>query len=288
MLAWLEDYPRNYGYIDAAQGNNDFFTTMEKLDVRLPAPDSLVVVAEPLLQQLTINLVPIEPQDGGFSYFLGTQTAVGMVPSLTWLSMTRARERKGNHAYKAWISAQDDPQEAGALNVALARLGGAFEEFGFTVDTGRRLPRDMTDAGLAVVTAHGGLMAEGRYIHSIRDEGTLVEAPSALATALAGIEVVILFVCSGGRIDKHPWDNRTVGLPKQLLEKGARAVIASPWPLDVKVTYRWLGPFLRNWETGSTILQATKKANEAVAQALGDGPQYSLAMTVYGDVLLTK
>lgn len=288
MLAWLDDYPRNYGYIDAAHGNNDFFTTMEKLDVRLPTPDSLVVVAEPLLQQLTANLLLVDPGDDGFSYFLGTRTAVGMVPSLTWLSMSRASNRSGRQAYKAWISAQDDPEGTGALDVALARLTNTFEDFGFAVDTGRKLPRDMSDAGLAVVTAHGGLTSEGRYIHSIRDEGTLIEAPSALATALADVEVVILFVCSGGRLDKHPWDNRTVGLPKQLLDKGCRAVISTPWPLDVKVTYQWLDPFLREWEAGSTILQATKKANEAVAQALGDAPQYSLAMSVYGDVLLTK
>jgi hypothetical protein len=288
LLAWLEDYPRNYGYVDAAHGNNEFFTTMEKLDICLPTPNSLVVVAEPLLQQLTANLVVVEPKDGGFSHFLGTKTAIGMVPSLTWLSMVRASERSGKHAYKAWVSAQDGPEGVSTLNVALAWLTGTFEDFGFTVDTGRRLPRDMSDAGLAVVTAHGGLTAEGRYIHSIRDEGALIEAPSALGNALAGVEVVILFVCSGGRLDKHPWDNTTVGLPKQLLDKGARAVIASPWPLDVKVTYRWLEPFLREWEAGLTILQATKKANDAVAQALGDGPQYSLAMTIYGDILLTK
>ncbi|MFM0619779.1 CHAT domain-containing protein [Paraburkholderia nemoris] len=288
MLAWLEDYPRNYGYVDAANGNNDFFTTMEKLDVRLPAPHSLLIVAEPLLQQLPANLVLVEPDDGGFSYFLGSKTAVGMVPSLTWLSIAKSRARGGRQLYKAWISAHDGPEAEGVLDVALARLRGTFDSFGFVVDTGRNLPRDLSDARLAVVTAHGGLTAEGRYIHSIRDEGTLIEAPAALAAALAGIEVVILFVCSGGRLDKHPWDNTTVGLPKQLLHKGCRAVIASPWPLDVKVTYRWLEPFLSEWEAGATLLQATKKANEAVAQALGDGPQYFLAMTVYGDLLLTK
>lgn len=288
MLAWLEEYPHNYGSIDATHGNYLFFDTMEKLDVRLPTPDSLIVVAEPLLQQLTVNLVLAEPEDGGFSYFLGTKTAIGMVPSLTWLSMARASKRSGKHEYKAWISAQIYPEGANTLDMALARLSGIFEDYGFLVDTGRRLPRDMSNTGLAVVTAHGGLTTEGRYIHSIRDEGTLIEAPSALATALAGVEVVVLFVCSGGRLDKHPWDNRTVGLPKQLLEKGVRAVIASPWSLDISVTDRWLEPFLQEWEAGSTILKATKIANDAVAQALGNCPQYYLAMSVYGDVLLTK
>lgn len=288
MLTWLEDYPRQYGYVDAADGDDEFFITMERLDVRLPAPKSLLVIAEPLLQQLTVSLGLVTPEDEGFPHFLGTTTAVGMMPSLTWLSMVRDNERSGKTAYRAWISTHEGPEASGTLCRALERLGGTFEDFGFTVDNGRQLPADMSDAGLAVVTAHGGLTAEGRYIHSIRDEDNLFETPAALAAALAGVEVVILFVCSGGRIDKHPWGNTTVGLPKLLLDKGCRVVIASPWPLDVKVTYNWLEPFLREWEAGSTVLLATKMANEEVAHRLGERPQYSLGMTAYGDVLLTK
>lgn len=288
MLMWLEDYPRQYGYVDAADGDDEFFITMERLDVRLPAPEMLVVIAEPLMQQLTVNLVLVTPGDGEFPYLLGNATAVGVMPSLTWLAMARATARSGQTAYRAWISTQEGPEANGTLGRALERLGGTFEDFGFTVDNGRQLPPDMSDAKLAVITAHGGLTAEGRYIHSIRDEDSLFEAPTALAAALAGVEVVILFVCSGGRIDKHPWGNTTVGLPKLLLDKGCRVVIASPWPLDVKVTYNWLEPFLREWNAGSTVLQATKRANEEVACRLGERPQYSLGMTAYGDVLLTK
>lgn len=290
LQGWLQEYPRKYGYVDAADGHNEFFTTMERLDITLPSSKALLVVAEPMLQQLTFNLIVVEPSEAedGFSYFLGSKTAVGLVPSLTWLSMARGAKRNGRKAYKAWISAELGPELNGTLDLALSRLEGTFHEYNFDIDTGRELPREMSDAGLAVVTAHGGLTAQGRYIHSIRDEGSLIEAPAALASALAGVEVVILFVCSGGRVDKHPWGNTTVGLPKQLLNKGCRTVIASPWPLDVKVTYCWLEPFLREWEGGATALEATKIANEAVAKSLGDSPQYSLAMTVYGDVLLTK
>lgn len=288
MQAWLEKYPKAYGLIDAYNGNNEFFNTMEELDVRLPNSEKLLIVAEPLLQQLTTNLVVVQPEDGGFAYFYGSRSAVGFVPALSWLSVTRARARTGAGAYYAWISADSAPDAVGTLDIALARLSGTFEKFGFSVDTNRRLPSDMSEAGLVVVTGHGGLAQEGRYLHSIRDEEKLVEPPSALAASLAGVELVILFVCSGGRIDKHPWGNRTVGLPRQLLDKGVRTVIASPWPLDVKVTYTWLEPFMNAWNAGVTALQATKAANEVVAMRLGDNPQYSLAMNVYGDVLMTK
>jgi hypothetical protein len=305
--AWLQDYPKDYGRVDRGEGNNIFFMTMEKLDVRLPQSERLVLVAEPFLQQLTANLVVVQPDGGAIGYFAGMNMAIGMVPSLSWLSMVRADERSGRTAYMAWISAGPGSEfgdaavvvsEGGTgreefareptLDIALRRLSGCFEDFGFVVDTGRRLPRDMKNASLAVVTAHGGLDMEGRYLRSIRDDEDLIEAPSSLAAALAGVELVILFICSGGRIDKNPWENSTTSLPKQLLNKGSRAVIASPWPLDVIVTYNWLEPFLREWDNGATVLDATKKANDAVARHLGEVPQYSLAMRVYGDVLLTK
>lgn len=305
--AWLRDYPKDYGLIDRRDGNNIFYVTMERLGIKLPQSERLVLVAEPFLQQLTANLVVLHPEDASFEYFAGMKMAIGIVPSLSWLSTACAARHRNRTAYKAWISAEPSPefgettegvdvcgsdQEGGkresTLDVALRRLNGCLVDYGFVVDTGRRLPRDMNDAGLVVVTAHGGLNREGRYLHCIRDDEDLIEAPSALAAALAEVELVILFVCSGGRIDKNPWDNSTTSLPKQLLNKGCRAVIASPWPLDVMVTYNWLEPFLQEWEAGATVLAATKKANDAVAHNLGDAPQYSLAMCVYGNVLLTK
>lgn len=305
--AWLVEFPRQYGKVDILEGNNIFYLTMERLDVRLPRAERLIVVAEPVLQQLTANLVVMQPDDGSLGYLAGTQSAIGAVPSLTWLAAARAAPRSGKAAHKAWISAHleseveegnelggrdgalgQEPKRVETLDVALQRLSSSFDEFGFVVDTGRRLPRDMQDAGLAVVTAHGGLSGDGRYLRSISDDGELLEAPSALASALAGVELVILFVCSGGRIDKNPWDNSTTSLAKQLLNGGSRTVIASPWPLDVLVTYVWLEPFLRTWGEGATVLDATRKANDAVARHFGDVPQYSLAMRAYGDVLLTR
>ena len=298
--AWLMKFPREYGYVDTRDGNSAFYQTMEELDVRLPHTKRLVIVAEPALQQLAANLVVMQPVDGGLGFFAGRDSSIGAVPSLTWLATARDSPRSGKTAYKAWISAQleseldggagtiEEPRRVETLDVALQRLSGSFEEFGFQVDVGRRLPLDMDAAGLAVVTAHGDVSRNGRFLRRISDDAQLVEAPSALASALRGVELVVLFVCSGGRIDKSPWDNSTTSLAKQLLNGGTRAVIASPWPLDVLVTYVWLEPFLKAWEQGGTVLDATKVANDAVSKHYGEVPQYSLAMRVYGDVLLTR
>lgn len=298
--AWLLKFPREYGYVDIRNGNDVFYRTMEGLDVRLPPSKRLVIVAEPALQQLTANLVVMHPHDGGWGFLAGRDFSIGAVPSLSWLAAARAAPRSGKSAYKAWISAQleqeaeegaelsEEPRRVETLDVALQRLSGSFEQFGFKVDVSRRLPQTMGDAGLAVVTAHGDLSNDGRFLRRISDDAKLVEAPSTLAAALHGVEVVILFVCSGGRIDKNPWDNSTTSLAKQLLNGGTRAVIASPWPLDVLVTYVWLEQFMKAWERGETVLDATKSANDAVAKHYGEVPQYSLALRVYGDVLLTR
>ncbi|MBX9848611.1 MAG: hypothetical protein K2X64_04905, partial [Rhodocyclaceae bacterium] len=172
--AWLQKYPMDYGLIDRRDGNNAFFLTMEKLNVCLPKADRLLLVAEPFLQPITANLV-VQYEDDGLSYFAGTKTAIGTVPSLSWFSSVRSAKRTGNAGYKAWISTtpnlgeqvvdvQDVPARADTLSVALELLGGCFERFGFTVNTSRRLPSDMKDAGLAVVTAHGGLNRDKRYL----------------------------------------------------------------------------------------------------------------------------
>ncbi|WP_062744408.1 CHAT domain-containing protein [Erwinia persicina] len=287
MLTWLEAYPYQYGLIDAANGNNEFFAAMESLDIQLPLATNLLVIAEPELQQLTLNLALIKTHDDDMGDFIGHRSAIGMVPSLTWLSKIRQSQRSNNHTRKAWISHQEGPDGGGTLGVALQRLEGTFDEFGFSLDTEQRLP-DLSSAAISVIVAHGGLTKSGRYIHRISDEETLVETPEALANSVRYSDVVILFVCSGGRIDKNPWSNTTVGLPKLLLNKGARAVIASPWPLDVKVTYRWLQPFLTKWDEGASLFEATKAANDDIARNLGNSPQYALAMTVYGDGFLTK
>ncbi len=296
MDEWLEKYPKSYGFINEEDGYNEFFNTMNNLGVVFPISENLLIVSEPLLQQLTANLVYVHPDQNECEYFYGSKSAVGFVPSLRWLSMTKARARTNKSTYRAWISVDTETESTrdsevklnGTLSIAFERLSGAFNKYGFIVETNSGLPNGMADASLAVVTAHGGLGQEGRYLQRISDDDSLIESPSALAASLADVELVILFVCSGGRIDKDPWDNRTVGLPRLLLNKGVRAVIASPWPLDVKVTYNWLEPFMDAWGDGMTVIQATKVANQAVVKRLGDNPKYSLAMSAYGDLLMTK
>jgi hypothetical protein len=282
VIGWSANYPYNYGLIDRDAGNGEIYSSMEVLNLPIPAVERLLVVAQPALQQIPFNVSLI---DGEFS---GVTTAICSAPSLSWLRSVRARPRSDVSRRVAWISCAPDSEVYGTLEIIYQRLRPVFDQHGFETDTLGSIPSNVRGANLAVVTAHGQLSSERRFIHRIADEQDLTESPVALARALAGVELVILFVCSGGRVDRHPFTNTTVSLPKMLLDRGCRAVIASPWPLDGSVPGNWLATFLEAWEAGDSVLDANFKANRHVSERLGPEANLCLAMAVYGDGLLRK
>ncbi|WP_424031800.1 CHAT domain-containing protein [Pseudomonas syringae] len=255
---------------------------MEELPISLPRASRLIVVAEPGVQQIPLNLALV---DGNFA---GHQLAIGYVPSLTWLEAKSRQPRILQPRRVAWISEATGGHEDDVLIRVLDRNEDTLRAHGFELETQSAVPSTLKGAQIAVVAAHGDIGSGGKFFHRVSDEGTLVLSPAALANALEGTELAILFVCSGGRTDKHPHVNTGVGLPKHLLSRGCRTVIASPWPLYASVAGPWLESFLKSWDDGLSALDATFSANQAVEKHFGNVPQYSLAMTVYGDVLMAK
>lgn len=282
LNTWAAEYPYRYGSITREEGNGEFYASMGEFELPMPSSDKVLVIAQPRLQQLPANLLLV---DGTFA---GESKAIGVAPSLTWLDSARQHQAVTSGKRHAWISCSPQAEAYGALDVVFARLEPVFQQHGFDTDTSGRIPADVRNASMAVVAAHGQLTSEKRYIHSIADEQDLTESALVLARALAGVELVILFVCSGGRVDPHPTANTTVSLPKMLLDRGCRTVIASPWPLATAVPGNWLERFLESWDAGDTALEACFRANEYVRQRLGPEPGMGLAMTVYGNVLLTR
>jgi CHAT domain-containing protein len=96
------------------------------------------------------------------------------------------------------------------------------------------------------------------------------------------VGVAILFVCSGGRLDKHPSSDATIGLAREILDQGAQAVVAPPWPLESLVPPRWLPPFLSHWDAGATVAMAVHSANLCLYSRDSD-PSVGVAMTVFGN-----
>ncbi len=109
-----------------------------------------------------------------------------------------------------------------------------------------------------------------------------------LAGALRNVDVVVLFVCSGGRTDKHPAANTTIGLARQILDRGCQAVIASPWPLDARVPSHWLPAFLEQWQNGRSLIEANFEANRVVDRNFAQDPARGLAMTIFGNATLKR
>ena len=165
------------------------------------------------------------------------------------------------------------------------RLRDSFENHHFAIDNGPTLPDNLRDSELVVVAAHGGLLPEGRFIQRVATSVDSAMYPATVASAIGDSTVVVLFICSGGRIDPHPQAKTTVGLVKELLNEGCLTVVASPWPLDVKVPPRWLPTFLERWSEGDTVMEAVYQANAEVAQRFEGAPVDCLAMNVYGDPL---
>lgn len=274
LSEWSKQYP--YGYADDNAHANVFYLSTEPLQFA-PLPSSpVLVVASTKLQSLPLNLWRIGES------FAGMTHAMAAVPSLSWLRAARAIITKPGRRKLAWISTSEE--QGGTLAMVADRLGETLSTHNVYLNTSSAVPGDFIGAKLAIVTAHGGIAPGGKsYFTRISDEGGLSVNGVALASALRNIDVVILFVCSGGRTDKSPTGETTSGMAKQLLGAGCSAVIASPWPLDPRITYHWLPTFMDTWHAGANLADANFSANRKVDAAFPGEFSKTLAMHVLGN-----
>jgi CHAT domain len=274
LQEWSRKYP--YGYAADDAHANVFYLSTESLKFTPLPPSPLIVVASTSLQGLPLNRWRVD-QD-----FAGRTHAMAAVPSLSWLRAARAIPKTVDQRKLAWISTSE--AQGGTLAMVVDRLAEIFVEHDVSLDVNSALPSDFADAKLAIVTAHGGIAPGGKnYFTRISDEGGLSVNGLELSRALRNVEVVVLFVCSGGRIDKNPSSETVSGMAKQLFDAGCSAVIASPWPLDPRVTYHWLPTFMAAWRDGCNLAEANFKANKKVDEGFPGLFAQSLAMHVFGN-----
>jgi hypothetical protein len=279
--AWALDYPYQYGIDESSP--NLFYTTTENLRLSELPPGPVVLAADATVQLFPPNIFYLGDD------FSGRTRPMAAVPSLAWLKAAQQTGALGDGRLCAWIStAVGRRAENDTLPMIAGRLDPTFTEHGFTVDNGPTLPEAFAGATMAVITAHGSIHPERRLFQAVSDEGVLKVTPGALAAALRNVGIVVLFVCSGGRTDKHPGAHTTLGLARQILDRGSQAVIASPWPLDSRVPSHWLPVFLRHWSTGAPLIQANFAANQIVDQSFALDPAKGLAMTVIGNPMVRR
>jgi CHAT domain len=277
---WSKRFP--YGYANVSETDNLFYTTMRGLGLTIEESGRALFVMDAALAQLPPNLLLVSGE------FVGRRMPVAAVPSLAWLRSARNDRRKTTGKRMAWIPTAANKGDNSTLAMVAERLEPTFLTHSIQLVPSSEIPTNLGGSDLVVVAAHGGIVPEGRFFQVVADDIDLRVSSDDLSKALNGVELVILFVCSGGRFDPHPFANTTVGLAKDLLNRGCTTVIASPWPLDARVPSHWLPQFLALWERGCFVVGANFEANNAVEKAMGDSPARCLAMTIFGDPLLTK
>lgn len=293
LSAWRETYPMAYGRsreraspsrrrspFDGRDGAdaNTFHLSTEGIGVSA-LPARAVVVADTLLQVFPPGLLRIGDQPAA------RDVRLAAAPSLEWLLAARRTPVERSRARTAWIP--HDPETPDTLARLADQLEPGLTEHGFELATAAAPPRQGTGAELVVVAAHGGVADENRFFRAVKDDVGAALAPASLASAFANTAVVVLFVCSGGRVDLRPGANAVVGLVRQLLANGCSAVVAPPWPLETLVPPEWLPPFLDAMDRGEAVLDACFEANDVVRRTLEQEPRRWLAMSVYGDPYTT-
>lgn len=281
---WQREYPAGYARMDTRSANGflEVEQTLEHLGVQVENPNRpLVLISTAELQPLPANLVRINGE------LAGARTAVASVPSLTWLRAAWATPHPSRGGRCAWIPAGPAGDEQKTLSVLRSLVEEVLEEHGFALSFDDTPPGSLAGADIAFVGAHGDIGLDGAYFRVLSDEHEGRFSPRNLATSVAGARVVILAVCNGGRMDLAPFGRATIGLGRTLLDHGCRAVIASPWALDIGVVRRWLPAFLKSFDAGATVLEAHHTANQAVMR-FNSHPAFALSMHLMGDPLTRR
>ena len=250
---WKKKHPYEYSKMDDPKSvmGDAVRRSVDHLGISSASSRSTVIVPDVRMSVFPMNLLRLDND------FIGAEWPVATVPSLAWLAARMRPPRTMTGRRVAWISdAPPQGDESPALGPLAERLEPVLTEHGFAFSRSSQISRDLSNADVAVVIAHGGLLPDARFFQVLRDDASERWSPRAIADAVANAGCVVMFVCSAGRHDEHPRARATVGLTRLLLERGVRAVVASPWPLDTRVPPRWLPTFLKWLDHGEPISDA--------------------------------
>ncbi|MBK8810452.1 MAG: hypothetical protein IPN69_06910 [Acidobacteria bacterium] len=282
FAVWKQMFP--YGYsnvaLDDANAFNKLTETMNGIGVSLPPSSSpLLLISSTTLQNIPPNLLFSEDNP------VGNSRPMAITPSLNWLQKSKAEALKWENNYKVWFP---DPKKAeDPLSRLYDETNSILVENHFDIYRKEEDIQYFAYSDITIIGAHGSIHEYDQLFRSMSDGDSTRLSSLSLSKLLVGTNIVILFVCSGGRIDRDPFTQSSIGLPFELLNQGCRTVIASSYPIDVRVPIIWLEEFLKFFNEGNTVIKSNFLANAAVAQKLNHNPLHSLALNVYGDPLLT-
>ncbi|WP_375758758.1 CHAT domain-containing protein [Corallococcus exercitus] len=257
---------RSYGY-------DEVLRVVSKLGLSSTSQGAVTI----LLQGGRVATVPanlLVRKDG----FAG-ERPLAVVPSLSWLRLARSAPRETTGKVAAWIANPDIEAAISPLRI----INEYIHEWFSSVPIDRRWREHQDKApDLVVVGAHGIVGAEGHFFRMLKDEQDRPMALNQLAETLRGSGVVVLLVCSAGKVGVSPYLSTNVSLPEMLLGNGCRSVVASPWPIDSVKAGSWLEFFVAAWNTGFSVVESTYFANDEMRR-ISSHPLDWLAMHVFGD-----
>ncbi len=275
LLEWAKDYPYRYGYDEKTP--NLFNVSTEGFDFPFEPVKTTAIIATNQLQILPPTLYRVDDK------CLGEGHPVFAAPSLSWLYAASSSPPSTDKRISGWISVAE--QKGYTLAMVRDRLDEVISRYQVVLDTGAGLPDGLWGSELSFVVAHGSVLPEGRFFQCVSDEGILKVTTDDFARAFKNVGVAILFICSAGRSDRSPEGESNYGLARELLAQGCSTVIASPWPIDPRVTYHWLPVFMGAWDGGKNVADAAFEANQYVESEWSSELRNCRAMTVFGDGL---
>ncbi len=275
---WSQHFPLKYS--DANLTVEDFCEATSALG--LPdLPEKAIVVAGGL-SMMPINVMTVN------GALVGLSRSIATVPSLAWLKASIAAGRQGDGSAAAWIPIAAGGSYMDTLSLMAEELRGLLEASGIAIHTQSDTPGALANADLAIVGAHGGLVDPNGYFQGLSDDRHEPAELRHLVDAMQKSRVALLFVCSGGRIDRHPESGGIVSIAHRLLDRGLDAVIAPSWPIPFTMVRPWLSEFLAAWNAGSCVIDAYRAGNVKVATSTSFDLGRSLAMSLYGNPFVTK
>lgn len=272
---WLLEYPHGLEDLRGPGALNQLDDALAPIHLRREPSERLTVfVCDSLIARVPHHLFKLNPHSR-------VRAPCAVVPSLSWLGSSLRSPAPGNGNVCAWILPPDQDAAISALLILKTALEDLQNSSDLALAIGPILPSHLRPLDLLVVAGHGGLGVEERFFVTAAGEDGTQHTSSTFAANLAGSRVVVLLVCSGGRVDVDPFSDRLVGMHVELLDRGVRTVVASPWKLQSTSAAEWIRHFLHAWRLGRIVAQCVFDANEALTQA-GEPADY-LAMHVYGD-----
>ena len=277
---WTQAYPHGYakndiyspyGYNEVRQSMTGIGTTISEV---VGDNKPLMIVPSIRLSNIPYNIFLINEQ------IKGGERPIAVTPSLSWLCSSLNNKREKTKRNISWIPQSDDEHDA--LAILLEEMTPILSEHNIEIKQNATYINESGNYDIAIIGAHGSIYKENEFLRVVSNGREINLSTRDFALRYKNSKLVILFMCSGGRLDENPFSASTIGLPHILLHLGCRAVIASPWPIQPSIAQYWLTEFLKQYKSGTTVIEANFYANKSVASEMNH-PMAALAMHLYGD-----